>query len=117
MSCEILTLWLVPLKGLKKRLIVRMRKTFLVLNFLTTAIADWGFSYGAFLIFCCGRLILNNDCPCLGTVIGQYMVKILSPDRLGKLVVDGVVNVDLWNGFGTTIFDRESQCLRIASMS
>lgn len=39
--------------------------------------SDWGISYG--------------------TVIGQYMVKILPPERLGKIVVDGVVDAAQWS--------------------
>ncbi|TFK54008.1 alpha/beta-hydrolase [Heliocybe sulcata] len=36
----------------------------------------WGFSYG--------------------TIIGQYMVQMLSPERLGRIIIDGVVNTDNW---------------------
>lgn len=47
----------------------------------------WGFSYG--------------------TVVGQYMVKVLPPERLGRIVIDGVVNAAIWNEHATSIWDRE----------
>ncbi|KZT19687.1 alpha/beta-hydrolase [Neolentinus lepideus HHB14362 ss-1] len=31
-----------------------------------------------------------------GTIIGQYMVQILPPERLGRIIIDGVVNPDDW---------------------
>jgi hypothetical protein len=34
-----------------------------------------------------------------GTVIGQYMVKILPRHRLGKIIIDGVVNMDAWGDY------------------
>lgn len=50
---------------------------------------DWGFSYG--------------------TVIGQYMVKILSPERIGKVIIDGVVNAGTWNLYADHFLDCEWQ--------
>ena len=49
--------------------------------------ADWGFSYG--------------------TIIGQYMVKILPSERLGRLIIDGVVNAAQWKHHSDHFFDRE----------
>lgn len=49
----------------------------------------WGFSYG--------------------TVIGQYMVKILPAKRLGKIVLDGVVNVDVWSDYGSSTLQQGFQ--------
>ncbi|EPQ57573.1 hypothetical protein GLOTRDRAFT_137872 [Gloeophyllum trabeum ATCC 11539] len=31
-----------------------------------------------------------------GTIIGQYMVQILPPERLGRIIIDGVVDSQLW---------------------
>ena len=48
---------------------------------------DWGFSYG--------------------TVIGQYMINILPPQRLGRIVIDGVVDAATWNLHADHFFDCE----------
>ncbi|TFK45306.1 hypothetical protein OE88DRAFT_1689184 [Heliocybe sulcata] len=39
----------------------------------------WGFSYG--------------------TILGQYLIKILPPSRLGKIMIDGVADPDVWAGY------------------
>ncbi|EPQ60477.1 alpha/beta-hydrolase [Gloeophyllum trabeum ATCC 11539] len=39
----------------------------------------WGFSYG--------------------TIIGQYLVKILPPHRIGRVMIDGVVNPTVWSDY------------------
>lgn len=52
---------------------------------LTARYIDWGFSYG--------------------TMIGQYMVKILPAERLGRLVLDAVVNPEQWRQHGLHFFD------------
>lgn len=31
-------------------------------------------------------------------MIGQYLIKILSPERIGKVIIDGVVNPTVWAG-------------------
>jgi pimeloyl-ACP methyl ester carboxylesterase len=31
-----------------------------------------------------------------GTVIGQYLIKILPPKRIGRIVIDGVVDPTVW---------------------
>ncbi|KAI5479380.1 hypothetical protein MNV49_003714 [Pseudohyphozyma bogoriensis] len=56
------------------------------MNFLSEAITGpgtplnyWGVSYG--------------------TVIGQYLAVALPPERLGRIVIDGVVNVTAWAGY------------------
>jgi hypothetical protein len=41
----------------------------------------WGFSYG--------------------TVIGQYLIKILPPERIGRVIIDGVVNPTVWADYPT----------------
>ncbi|KDQ62976.1 hypothetical protein JAAARDRAFT_28963 [Jaapia argillacea MUCL 33604] len=46
----------------------------------------WGFSYG--------------------TIIGQYLVKILPPERIGRVMIDGVVNPDVWSDYPTKAFDE-----------
>ncbi|EIN04768.1 hypothetical protein PUNSTDRAFT_55444 [Punctularia strigosozonata HHB-11173 SS5] len=44
----------------------------------------WGFSYG--------------------TVIGQYLVKILPPSRIGRVIIDGVVNPVVWSDYPALAF-------------
>ncbi|TFK56596.1 alpha/beta-hydrolase [Heliocybe sulcata] len=39
----------------------------------------WGFSYG--------------------TIIGQYLIKILAPERIGRVMIDGVVNPTVWSSY------------------
>lgn len=50
-------------------------------------IAVWGVSYG--------------------TVLGQYLVKILPPNRVGKIIMDGVVNVDYWSDYAIDAYRSE----------
>ncbi|EPQ50268.1 hypothetical protein GLOTRDRAFT_123620 [Gloeophyllum trabeum ATCC 11539] len=45
----------------------------------------WGFSYG--------------------TILGQYLIKILPPSRLGKIMIDGVVNPEVWVGYSPRSFE------------
>ncbi|TFK45299.1 hypothetical protein OE88DRAFT_1640078 [Heliocybe sulcata] len=45
----------------------------------------WGFSYG--------------------TILGQYLIKVLPPSRLGKVIIDGVVNPDIWVGYSPRSFE------------
>lgn len=48
---------------------------------------DWGISYG--------------------TIIGQYMVKILAPERIGRIVLDAVINPVQWAQNSLHFFDSE----------
>ncbi|EIN12791.1 acid protease [Punctularia strigosozonata HHB-11173 SS5] len=49
----------------------------------------WGFSYG--------------------TVIGQYLIKLLPPARIGRIIIDGVVNADIWNDYPHNVLDQGLQ--------
>jgi hypothetical protein len=31
-----------------------------------------------------------------GTIIGQYLIKILPPNRVGRVIIDAVVNPTVW---------------------
>ncbi|KDQ62913.1 hypothetical protein JAAARDRAFT_188552 [Jaapia argillacea MUCL 33604] len=46
----------------------------------------WGFSYG--------------------TIVGQYLVKILPPSRIGRIMIDGVVNPDIYSDYPVKTFDN-----------
>lgn len=41
-----------------------------------------------------------------GTIVGQYLIKILPPARLGRIIIDGVVNPDVWASFPTSAFEE-----------
>ncbi|TFK48608.1 hypothetical protein OE88DRAFT_481665 [Heliocybe sulcata] len=59
------------------------------------------------------KLIDGDDIPInywgwsYGTVIGQYMLAILPPERLGRIIIDGIVDVV---GFATTCASSGSAC-------
>lgn len=40
-----------------------------------------------------------------GTIIGQYLVAILPPDRIGRVIIDGVVDWESWSRHTTKDFD------------
>jgi pimeloyl-ACP methyl ester carboxylesterase len=48
------------------------------------------------------RLIEGEDKPInwygfsYGTIIGQYLIKVLPPHRIGRVIIDGVVNPTSW---------------------
>jgi hypothetical protein len=49
--------------------------------------ADWAVSYG--------------------TYIGQTLVNVLPPHRIGKVVLDGIINPEEWSGYPTRFHRRE----------
>ena len=57
---------------------------------------------------CTNTLIIKDLGLSYGTIIGQYMVKILHPDRLGRIIIDGIANPDDWSQYGIDKFDSTS---------
>lgn len=55
---------------------------------LHVSLAVWGFSYG--------------------TVIGQYLVKTISAERIGRVIIDGVVDPISWSNYANNKFARAS---------
>ncbi|KAH8925934.1 hypothetical protein BT69DRAFT_1215933 [Atractiella rhizophila] len=41
-----------------------------------------------------------------GTIVGQYLTMMTPPEKLGKVVIDGVVDAELWLEYGINIFKQ-----------
>lgn len=57
-----------------------------------------------------------------GTVVGQYLVKILPTNRVGKVIIDGVLNVDNWSSYPVDGYKSEqtydvAHTLRLSGLS
>jgi pimeloyl-ACP methyl ester carboxylesterase len=55
---------------------------------ILTIVIDWGVSYG--------------------TMIGQYLIKILPSERIGRVIIDGVLDPDVWTGYANVATRRNS---------